>query len=498
MKKLILMSCLLAATLTIFAQPQDGGDIVIGKYRTIDSKILGEQRQILVNLPAGYENTELKYPVVFHLYGDFVMTYFADAASFLERLHSFRIMPGVVLVGVDNTDRYRDLRPLKPDGSQGGADKFAQYFEEELIPFLKENYRISDYRILAGPQAGACFGFYTLIEHPGLFDAFVLENSFDNPKPIDDYLISKAEKFFKEQKSLSKFLYIKTGVNSTNYQFSLEQQKVIEKYKPGGLRFKFENSGSVNYLIETGFMNGFMELFSGYRLPDSVALKGLDEILKYYENYSEEIGFKVDVSDNTLHFAASMLNNAGRKNEAKKIYEYILSINPKSLDGLFQMGQIYSSEGKYDEAIRCYLEFLKLRPQETMVRNILQRNEKIIKESSVYQIEQTIKSHGVEEGRELYLTLKKNNPEKKYFDENEFIAAGYRFMNNGNMKDAIEIFQMAVESFPQSFNTWDSLGEVYMKAGENNLAIKNYEKSLELNPGNENARKFLEQLRSNE
>jgi len=49
--------------------------------------------------------------------------------------------------------------------------------------------------------------------------------------------------------------------------------------------------------------------------------------------------------------------------------------------------------------------------------------------------------------------------------------------------------------YPESYNAYDSLGEAYMRAGEKDFAIRNYEKSLELNPKNENAKKMLENLR---
>ncbi len=481
--------------LPLHAQQNDNDDVVIGKYRIIDSKILGEQRRILVNLPTGYESTGIKYPVVFHLYGDYVMTYFSNAASFLNELHSFRKMPGVILVGVDNTDRYRDLRPLKPDGNPGGADQFARYFREELIPFLDQNYRTSNFRILVGPQAGACFGYYTLMEHPDLFHAYILENSFDNPKQIDDYLIAKARTFFTANRSLPKYLYMKTGKKSLNYAFSMEQQAVIEKNTPKDFRYRFITSDHEDFMLETGFIDGFKELFTGYSLPDSITLCGLDSILKYYDELSKRIGYKIDVTDHTLHFAASRLNGLGRKADARKIYEHILTIYPKSLDGLFQMGMIHSSEGNFEKAIECYNEFLTLRPQEAVVRNVMKRTERIINESAVYVIEKEINTNGIKSGKVLYQKLKKDNPKKKYFDENEFNAMGYRLLSAGKTNDAIEVFMMARESFPQSFNIFDSLGEAYLKAGNKKLSRENFQKSLSLNPKNENARKMLEELK---
>jgi tetratricopeptide (TPR) repeat protein len=72
---------------------------------------------------------------------------------------------------------------------------------------------------------------------------------------------------------------------------------------------------------------------------------------------------------------------------------------------------------------------------------------------------------------------------------------GYRVLGKDKFKDAIEIFGLNVKMHPGSANAYDSLGEAHMKAGEKEPAIKNYEKSLELNPGNDGAKKALEELR---
>jgi tetratricopeptide (TPR) repeat protein len=81
-----------------------------------------------------------------------------------------------------------------------------------------------------------------------------------------------------------------------------------------------------------------------------------------------------------------------------------------------------------------------------------------------------------------------------YFDESSINGLGYYFMNTGKMPEAIEVLGLNVEVFPESANTYDSLAEAYMKNGDNENAIKNYKKSLALNPDNENARTMLEQL----
>jgi len=62
------------------------------------------------------------------------------------------------------------------------------------------------------------------------------------------------------------------------------------------------------------------------------------------------------------------------------------------------------------------------------------------------------------------------------------------------MKDAIEIFNLNVKMNPKSANAYDSLAEAYMNSGDTENAIRNYKKSLELNPDNTNAKEMLKKL----
>jgi len=72
---------------------------------------------------------------------------------------------------------------------------------------------------------------------------------------------------------------------------------------------------------------------------------------------------------------------------------------------------------------------------------------------------------------------------------------GYTLLYSGHEKEAITVFQENVQEFPKSSNVYDSLGEAYAKVGEKDLAIANYEKSLQLNPKNQNAVERLKKLR---
>jgi hypothetical protein len=79
--------------------------------------------------------------------------------------------------------------------------------------------------------------------------------------------------------------------------------------------------------------------------------------------------------------------------------------------------------------------------------------------------------------------------------ETQLLAAGYRLLEDGRTQLAIGLFELCVAEHPESADAYDSLGEAYAAAGEKEPAIRSYEKSLELDPGNDNARRMLEDLR---
>jgi CubicO group peptidase (beta-lactamase class C family) len=71
---------------------------------------------------------------------------------------------------------------------------------------------------------------------------------------------------------------------------------------------------------------------------------------------------------------------------------------------------------------------------------------------------------------------------------------GYRLLSIKRVSDAIAVFLQNTEDFPQSGDTWDSLAEAYMDNGDKGQAIQYYQKSLELNPANDNARQMIKKL----
>ncbi|HKP73283.1 MAG TPA: tetratricopeptide repeat protein, partial [Pyrinomonadaceae bacterium] len=80
------------------------------------------------------------------------------------------------------------------------------------------------------------------------------------------------------------------------------------------------------------------------------------------------------------------------------------------------------------------------------------------------------------------------------FEEGELNTLGYQLLAAKKIKEAIEIFKLNAEAYPQAANTYDSLGEAYMLAGERELALQSYKKSVELNPQNTNAATIIKNL----
>jgi uncharacterized membrane protein len=109
----------------------------------------------------------------------------------------------------------------------------------------------------------------------------------------------------------------------------------------------------------------------------------------------------------------------------------------------------------------------------------------------------TIALNGIDTAVQQYRDLKGSASAATYnFDEDELNSLGYKLLRANKIKEAIRIFQLNIEAHPNSSNPYDSLGEGYMDDGEKELAIANYQRSLQLNPKNQNAVRMLQKLKA--
>jgi Predicted membrane protein (DUF2306)/Tetratricopeptide repeat len=106
----------------------------------------------------------------------------------------------------------------------------------------------------------------------------------------------------------------------------------------------------------------------------------------------------------------------------------------------------------------------------------------------------TIASSGIDAAERQYHQLKAEAPSVYNFDEDELNSLGYQLIQGNKLQEAIHIFQLNVEAYPKSSNTYDSLGEAYMDAGDKTQAIVNYQKALQLDPKKGSAISMLKKL----
>lgn len=190
---------------------QDGAPITIGTYKIIHSTIMDEDRTLLIHLPRGYESSTVAYPVIYMLYGNHVTTYFTEAVSVIDRLGPSGRIPQMILVGIVNTDRYRDLLP-ENQGKTTGIGNFILFLREELFPYIEGTFRTKPFRVLIGPQAGANFSLYTMMKQPDMFNAFIINSPF-RWTGGRDLMMNLAEDFFKGQREFNCLMYITYKVN---------------------------------------------------------------------------------------------------------------------------------------------------------------------------------------------------------------------------------------------------------------------------------------------
>ncbi len=109
------------------------------------------------------------------------------------------------------------------------------------------------------------------------------------------------------------------------------------------------------------------------------------------------------------------------------------------------------------------------------------------------ELRKTIDTKGVEAAMTLFYDIKENKPGEYEYSEETMNTLGYSYLEK-NLEAALAIFKMNIDMYPASSNVYDSYGEALLKNGDKDLAIENYKKSVELNPGNTNGIQALEKM----
>jgi hypothetical protein len=298
------------------------------------------------------------------LYGNHTTTYFAETVSILDTYGSSGKIPPMILVAITNTNRYRDLLPLKRDGSETGIDEFVSFFKNELIPYIDKNYRTKNYRTLLGPQAGANFAMYTMFKNPTLFNAFIINNPY-RWSGGKDLLLKMAEDHFTKNKSFQKFMFITHG---TNDKYEILGNKSIDKFldivnekKPDGFRLELnylpENK---DFLMPLGLRKGIKSQFKDYAFPENVKVEKLADIVNYYKNLSTELNFDIDVPAQVLVMEADKLSAKAKVDDSVEILHYMIEKKLGHENAYWRLGNMYLEAGKLELAKEYIGKMLEL------------------------------------------------------------------------------------------------------------------------------------------
>ena len=104
---------------------------------------------------------------------------------------------------------------------------------------------------------------------------------------------------------------------------------------------------------------------------------------------------------------------------------------------------------------------------------------------------QTMQEKGINEAIKQLKSAWKDKDNRYRYSEDQLNEIGYNLLNKRKIKDAIAVLGLNAEMYPESSNAYDSLAEAFMNDGQNKMAVTYYNKSLELDPDNMNAKKML-------
>jgi predicted alpha/beta superfamily hydrolase len=202
---------------------------------TLQSKIMSEERRVIVTLPRDYaKEPSKKYPVMYVLDGS---SQDGPMAQKITILADAGLIPNAIVVGLPNTrgNRERDQTPPfmrrdvnDPNSQFGVADRFLSFIEKELIPFIDTNYRTTGYRSLSGNSRGGLFVLYSLLEKPNLFQA-----RFCYSAPVwrfDNLTVNRIAEFLRATSSFNSFLYLSVGDKETE-QMTGGFEELVEALK---------------------------------------------------------------------------------------------------------------------------------------------------------------------------------------------------------------------------------------------------------------------------
>lgn len=378
MKNVALFIAFCLAAVFAFSQGSvHEGSIVVGKIDSVQSRILGEQRNLWVHVPDRSANSDERYPVVYVLDGN---GHFSSVVGMIQQLSTGgnNNCPKMIVVAIPNTDRTRDLTPTHIDAdppmmdsasskTSGGGENFIAFMEKELMPYIEAKYPTAPYKMFVGHSFGGLAVMQTFIHHTELFNAYIcIDPSMWWDKQS---LLKQAEKALAEKKFEGRSLYLgiantmeagmdikkvlkDTSGDSRHIRSILKLNAAFEKNKQNGLRYrsKFypdDSHGSVPFITEYDAIRFFFDYF-----PLKLGMKDFNDstgaLATRYRNHfrdlSQKMGYQIKPDEMEINFI-------GYDFLGRKMYKTAGSLFKLNVDNYPGSFNVYDSYGDYFVAI---------------------------------------------------------------------------------------------------------------------------------------------------
>jgi predicted alpha/beta superfamily hydrolase len=223
--------------------PPAAEPLVIGQTFRIDSKILGETRRINVYLPPAYEKSVERMPVMYMPDGG-IGEDFLHMAGLIEVLVGNGTMRPFILVGIENTERRRDMtgptenaqdRKIAPH--VGGSAAFRKFIRDELMADVRRRYRTTGETAIVGESLAGLFVIETFLLEPDLFDTYI---AFDPSLWWNDHkLVDGAAANLRARAISKKSVYFALSAEGP-LEIAQHLADILQADAPAGVRWQYE------------------------------------------------------------------------------------------------------------------------------------------------------------------------------------------------------------------------------------------------------------------
>lgn len=329
----------------------------------LHSNILNEDRTIWVRTPNGYKVGKSRFPVLYLTDGDAHINEIGNSIDFL--VDNGR-MPPLIVVGIANTDRTRDLTPTHSDDkdsagketmpTSGGGDRFFDFIHTELMPEIEKRYRTAPYRIFSGHSLGGLMAIHILTSHPDMFNAYIAVS----PSLWWDkqHTLHQAQAFFAAHDELNKSLFFSLGNENEGMLTGFEAlkktltDKAPKDFRWDSARFLDENHGST---VLRAHYAGLRSIFADWEVPrddQGMFIGGMSAIDQHYQELSKRFGYTIPVPENVMNSLGYRLMADKKFDEAVTAFQRNVATYPESSNVYDSLADGYESVGKLDLALQ--------------------------------------------------------------------------------------------------------------------------------------------------